>query len=121
MLTVAVPGEADLKFVIFGVVEGPDELHLGPAVKRCQLSSSHRQTVVSRIWPSKALLTVDHEVTVAAIGDPERVPHPVTGGRCWWWTLCKIKDSKFSLFVFFYWSNPSQVRLCRIPELILQM
>lgn len=101
MLTVAVPGEADPKVVIFGVVEVPDKLHLCSAVKRRQLSSSYRQTVVSRIWPGKALLTVDHEVTVAAVGHPERVTHPVTGGRCWWWTLWKIKYAKFTCFVFF--------------------
>lgn len=46
MLTVAVPGEADPKVVIFGVVEVPHELHLCPAVKRRQLPSSYRQTVV---------------------------------------------------------------------------
>lgn len=90
MLTVAVPGEADPKVVIFGVVEVPNELHLCPAVERRQLPSSYRQTVVSWIWPRKTLLTVDHEVTVTAVGDPGRVTHPVTGGRCWWWTLYKM-------------------------------
>lgn len=90
MLTVAVPGEADPKVVIFGVVEVPDELHLCPAVERRQLSSSDRRAVVSRIWPRKTLLAVDHEVAVMTVGDPERVTHPVTGGGCWWRTLCKM-------------------------------
>lgn len=90
MLTVAVPGEADPEVVVFGVVEVPHELHLRPAVKGRQLSSSDGQAVVSRVWPGEALLAVDHQVAVTAVGDPERVAHPVTGGGCGWWTLCEM-------------------------------
>lgn len=93
MLTVAVPGEADPEVVVFGVVQVPHELHLRPAVKRRQLSSADRQAVVPRVRPGEALLAVDHQVAETAVGDPERVAHPVTGGRCGWWTLCEMAQT----------------------------
>lgn len=89
LLTVAVPGEPDPNVVIFGVVEVPDELHLRPAVERCQISPD-RLTVMARLRPREALLAVVHVVTVAAVGVPERQAHPVTWRRCWRWTLWKM-------------------------------
>lgn len=91
-LTVAVPGEADPNVVIFGVVEVPDELHLRPAVERRQISPD-RLTVVARLRPREALLTVVHVVTVTAVGVPERQALPVTGRRCWRRTLCRMTQT----------------------------
>lgn len=78
-LTVAVPGESDPDVVVFGVVEVPDELHLGSAVDGDHLPPG-RLAVVSRVRPGEALLTVVHKVAVAAVRDPERQTLPVTGG-----------------------------------------
>lgn len=79
-LTVAVPGEADPHVVIFGGVEVPDELHLGPAVDGHQVGPE-RLAVVSGVRPGVTLQAAVHGVTVAAVGDPERQTLPVAGGR----------------------------------------
>lgn len=79
-LTVVVPGEADPQVVVLGVVEVPDELHLGPAVNGRQLPPD-RLAVVSGLGPGETLLAVVREVAVVTVGRPERQTHPSAGGR----------------------------------------
>lgn len=75
----AVPGEADPQVVVPGVVETPDELHLGSAVERRQLRP-HGLAVVPGVGPGEALLLVVDVVAVLAVGHRERQAHPVAGG-----------------------------------------
>lgn len=79
-LTVVVPGEADPQVVVLGVVEVPDELHLGPAVNGRQLPLDGL-TVMLGLRPGETLLAVVREVAVVAVGHPERQTHPGAGGR----------------------------------------
>lgn len=89
-LTVPVPGESDPDIVVFGVVEVPDELHLGSAVDGGQLRLGCL-AVVSGVWPGEALLTVVHKVAVAAVGGKERQTLPITRDGSWRRCLCECK------------------------------
>lgn len=79
-LTVVVPGEADPQVVVLGVVEVPDELHLGPAVNGRQLPPDGLAVVLG-LRPGETLLAVVCEVAVVTVGHPERQTHPGAGSR----------------------------------------
>lgn len=66
--------------MVLGVVEVPDELHLGPAVNGRQLPPDGL-AVVSGLWPGETLLAVVHRVAVVTVGHPKRQTHPGAGGR----------------------------------------